>query len=271
MQTAAPQIRLVIFDWAGTTVDFGSCAPAAAFRKVFEAHGVGVSDEQARRPMGLNKRQHLLAMLGDPTIAEQWKVIHGRPWNAADVDLMYREFVGVQLRAIQEHSELVPHLLDVVARLRQRGVKIGGTTGYFRAAADLVAKSAVIAGFRPDATVCADDVLRGRPAPDMIFRVMNELAIHPPACVVKIGDTVADVQAGRSAECWSVGVCDSSNLVGLSFDEYRNSPDHHRTAHLAHAGKTFRKAGCHAVVQSIADVPDLIERINQRLAAGERP
>ena len=40
----------VIFDWAGTTVDFGSCAPifvlAEAFQRVF---GFRISVEEARR------------------------------------------------------------------------------------------------------------------------------------------------------------------------------------------------------------------------------
>ena len=54
-------IRLIIFDWAGTTVDFGSRAPAAAFAKVFAANQVDVSDAEARKPMGLSKREHLVA------------------------------------------------------------------------------------------------------------------------------------------------------------------------------------------------------------------
>ena len=33
-------VEAVIFDWAGTTVDYGCFAPVQAFADVFEHHGV---------------------------------------------------------------------------------------------------------------------------------------------------------------------------------------------------------------------------------------
>jgi phosphonoacetaldehyde hydrolase len=49
-------IRLVVFDWAGTVIDFGCCAPVAAFRDAFAKLGVPVSVAEARAPMGLHKK-----------------------------------------------------------------------------------------------------------------------------------------------------------------------------------------------------------------------
>ncbi|MDV7390789.1 hypothetical protein RZS08_05515, partial [Arthrospira platensis SPKY1] len=43
-------IQAVILDWAGTMVDFGSCAPAAVFQKVFADQGVPISMAEAREP-----------------------------------------------------------------------------------------------------------------------------------------------------------------------------------------------------------------------------
>ena len=60
MKNETQTIRLIVFDWAGTTVDFGSRAPATAFTNVFAAHGVSMSDDEACGPMGLNKREHLV-------------------------------------------------------------------------------------------------------------------------------------------------------------------------------------------------------------------
>ena len=56
------RIKLVVFDWAGTTIDHGCLAPAAAFRELFAAHGIEATLEQARAPMGLEKRDHIRAM-----------------------------------------------------------------------------------------------------------------------------------------------------------------------------------------------------------------
>lgn len=257
-------IRLVVFDWAGTTVDFGSRAPAKAFTNVFAAHGVSVIDDEARGPMGLNKREHLVAMLSTPEIASRWKTVHGEPWSEKDVDAMYEEFVSLQLKAIEEHAELVPQLLEVVDQLRSSGLRIGGTTGYFREAAKAVARRAAHAGFEPDANVCADDVPQGRPAPWMIYRVMEQLGVYPPSAVVKVGDTVADIRAGLAAGCWSVGVCDSSSLTGLSLAEYADLSADEKSDRLRQSAQAFRDAGSHAVINSISDLPSLIDQLNHK-------
>ncbi|WP_044254868.1 phosphonoacetaldehyde hydrolase [Rhodopirellula sp. SWK7] len=262
MASSDNKTRLVIFDWAGTTIDFGSRAPAAAFADVFALNGVSVSDSEARAPMGLNKREHLIAMLGNPSIAQRWKARHGQSWNDSDVDRMYDSFVPLQLEAIEKRAELVPGLLDVVKELRRRDIKIVGTTGYFDAAAHVVLQSAHRAGYVPDANVCADDVPQGRPAPWMIYRAMEATGVYPASSVVKVGDTVADIQAGLSAGCWSVGVCDSSSLVGLSEMQFQSLSAAAQAERIDQAAETFRQTGAHATIRSIRDLPRLIERIS---------
>ncbi|WP_372715515.1 phosphonoacetaldehyde hydrolase [Novipirellula sp.] len=263
MNIRTEKIRLVVFDWAGTTVDFGSRAPTAAFTNVFASRNIAVSNEQACAPMGLNKRDHLVAMLTEPAIAAAWQKAHGAPWSENDVDDLYHAFVPMQLNAIEQHAGLVPGLTDVIEELRHRRVKIGGTTGYFRAAADAVARRAAESGFAPDANVCADDVSEGRPAPLMIFRVMRDLDIDSPQEVVKIGDTIADIKAGLAAGCWSIGVCDSSSLMGLSHADYAKLSEPERSQRLEQTAQTFRSAGAHAVIQSITDLPALMDQINR--------
>ena len=254
-------IQLVIFDWAGTTIDFGSCAPAMAFRKVFAAHGIEATDAQAREPMGFNKREHLVAMLRMEQIAEQWQLKHGRPWDDGDVDQLYADFAPLQLQAIKETSNLVPGLIETIETLRSQNIRIGGTTGYFQAAAEAVEKSANNAGFKLDANACADDVPAGRPAPWMIFRIMEQLQVYPAHRVVKIGDTIADIKAGLAAGCWSVGVCDSSSITGLSRDEFARLSDQERAERVECTAERFREAGCHAIIQTITETPRLIEQI----------
>lgn len=263
MNNSNQKVRLVIFDWAGTTIDFGSRAPAAAFAGVFAANGIEVSDQEAREPMGLNKREHLIAMLSMPSIADRWQATHSQAWTDQDVDEMYEVFVSIQLESIQKHSELVPGLLDVISQLRQRNIQLGGTTGYFRSAADSVLACASAAGYVPDVNVCADDVQHGRPAPWMIYHAMEQLNVYPPSAVVKVGDTVADIQAGHAGGCWSIGVCDSSSLMGLSQPEYISLPPTEQAKRLNSAALAFQAAGAHATINSLSELPALIDRIQQ--------
>ncbi len=228
MSRQALAIRLVVFDWAGTTVDYGCFAPVAAFIGAFARHGVAVTAEQQCGPMGLHSRDHIHAMLQMLALAAAWKNTHGREWTEADVDSLFHAFMPMQMQVVDLHSGLIPGLLECVAELRRRGVKIGGTTGYFRAAAERVRAMAAAQGYLPDFSYCPEDVAGGRPAPWMIFRIMEATGVFPPAAVVKIGDTVPDIEEGRNAGVWSVGVSNTSSEVGCTEAEFAALADEER-------------------------------------------
>jgi phosphonoacetaldehyde hydrolase len=259
LAAAAPEIRLVVLDWAGTTVDHGSRAPLAAFMEAFARAGVEVTAAEARGPMGLPKRDHLRALLHTPAVAARWRQAHGRDAGERDLEKLYQSYQPLQLKAVEEHARLIPGAREAVDRLRRRGIRIGATTGYFRAAAERVDRAAREQGFEPDCCVCAEDVPEGRPAPWMIFRVMEAVRVYPPAAVVKVGDTVPDVHEGLNAGVWSVGVAGTGNEVGCTEEEFAALPDVERAARLDQARRTLAAAGAHAVIDSVADLPELLD------------
>src|SRR5437868_5685566 len=150
-------IQLVVFDWAGTTVDYGCFAPVEAFRQTFARDGIEVTAAQIRGAMGLPKKEHLRALLQLPDLAARWRQVHGRVANAQDLESLYNDFIPLQLEALDRHSQLVPGLLDCVAELRRRGIRLGATTGYFRQAAERVSAAARQQGFVPDFAICAEE------------------------------------------------------------------------------------------------------------------
>jgi phosphonoacetaldehyde hydrolase len=212
-------IQLVIFDWAGTVIDYGCQAPTGAFVKALGELGVHITLREARGPMGLHKKDHLKALLNEPSIGQRWQSAHNRVWTEADVDALYQRVTPLQVTAAKQYSQLIPGVLECVAELRQMGLKIAGTTGYFHEAADAVYAAAKQQGYTPDFSICADEVPAGRPAPWMIFRAMEALNVYPPNAVVKVGDTLVDIADGLNAGVWSLGVVDSSNEMGLSEEE----------------------------------------------------
>ena len=92
-------LKAAIFDWAGTTVDFGSFAPTAAFIKVFERRGVQIDIEHARAPMGLMKKDHLRAITQIDEVGRRWKEKHGNFPTADDVDSMVTDIENSAWRA----------------------------------------------------------------------------------------------------------------------------------------------------------------------------
>lgn len=266
-----PEIKLVVFDWAGTAIDFGCMAPVGAFVAAFAAKGVAVTVAEARGPMGLHKKDHIRAMLGTQSVCKKWRAATGRDWDERDVEELYRDVTPRQAAAARLYSALIPGVTDAVTELRTRGVKVAATTGYFRAAADVVYEAARRQGYVPDFCICADEVPAGRPAPWMIFRCMEALNVYPPAAVLKVGDTVSDIEDGRNAGCWSVGVIDSSNEMGLTEAEFEALAEAERNARREVILKRYWDAGAHAVVRTLGELPGLVRNLNERLWRGERP
>lgn len=265
------QLRVVIFDWAGTAVDFGCRAPVAVFVEVFGRRGVAVSAAEARAPMGLEKRDHIRAVAAQPAVAARWAAAHGRPTTADDLEAMFRESVALQTACVADYAAPVPGLLGAVTACRERGLRIGATTGYSRPIMDALLPAAARHGYAPDAAVCPDDVGAGRPAPWMIYAAMRQLDAFPPAAVVKVGDTVPDIAEGLNAGAWTVAVTKSGNELGLAPDEVEALAPAELAALLGAIGARLRDAGAHYIIETVAELPAVIDAIAARLARGERP
>ncbi len=265
------KVQLVVFDWAGTIVDYGSLAPARAFLEAFAKSRLMLTMTQVRWSMGLHNYEHIHTLLEMPPVSDQFQTVHGRPWTDADVMTIYDDLGPLLLDACHQYSLLTPGVLDVVAQLRARGLKIGTTSDYARAVAESVYDAARLQGFEADANVAADDTPSARPAPWMLFRLMSELNVFPPATVVKVGDTMPDIEEGLNAGCWSIGCTATGSEVGVPLAEWHMLTDGDRSAHLDRAARKLSGAGAHFAIPSLLDLPRIIDRINQRLETGERP
>lgn len=78
-------IQGVIFDWAGTTVDFGCFAPVSAFVEAFRKAGIDVTLEETRAPMGKLKIEHIRTMLAMPALDRALGTVSGRKRCAGDL------------------------------------------------------------------------------------------------------------------------------------------------------------------------------------------
>jgi phosphonoacetaldehyde hydrolase len=141
------KFKAAIFDWAGTTVDFGSFAPMGVFIKAMAAFGVDITVEEARAPMGAAKWDHIHALLQMPQIASQWVSKYGKDPTDADVNAIFKVFVPMNETVAADYADLIPGTLDTIADLRGRGMKIGSTTGYTRSIMQHVLPAAAAQGY----------------------------------------------------------------------------------------------------------------------------
>lgn len=270
-RTYRGRIKAAILDWAGTTVDYGSFAPTAVFLKLFENHGVKIKIEHARAPMGLMKKDHLRAIAQNDEVAQAWLAAHGSPLDEAGIDAMFAQFVPMQLACLREYAQVIPGVPEAVAAFRAAGLKIGSTTGYTREMMEVLVPAARLNGYEPDAWVAANDVPSGRPNPWMVYQNAIQLQVYPMEAIVKIGDTLPDIEEGLNAGAWTIGLALTGNLLGLTESEVAQLPPAELGARRRQIANQLYRAGAHYVVDSLADCPRLVREINERLAQGERP
>jgi len=187
---------MVVFDMAGTTVYDGD-AVRSCFRAALADADLSATPEVINAVMGLPKPEAIRRLAGPGVPPER-------------IDAIHDDFVT----RMKRHYESSPNVREAegasatFARLRAAGVKVALDTGFSRPIVDvLLTRLGWRHGQTIDASVTSDEVLRGRPHPDMILHLMRTLNVGEASSVAKIGDTPVDLQQGSAAGCgWVVGI-----------------------------------------------------------------
>ena len=248
-------IKAVILDWAGTTVDYGSFAPVQGFIDGFQSIGISITLDMARKPMGLPKLDHtraIAAMLPNPIPEEQ-------------IQKAYSAFERTLFGDLENHCELLNHVVETVSELRNRAIRIGSTTGYTAAMMDKVLPIAAAQGYSPDLCVTPDQVQKGRPYPYMIWRNLMQFGLSDPREVVKIGDTIADIEEGKSANCWTVGVIMGSSELGLTRREVEALSPVELDIRKKAVRASYYMAGADYIIDDMGDLMPVVDDINRKL------
>ncbi len=177
---------------AGTSINEDNLV-YKTIQRMMTQHGVEVSlDTVLELGAGKEKRTAIAdiaeVVVGSEGVSSEW------------VDEVHQAFKEALDQAYEtEDMEVFPSVHKVVKKLRAEGIKVGFNTGYSRPVAErILVRCGVKVGEDIDALATADDAANGRPAPDMIDFICNQLDI-PAAESVKIGDSAIDIEEGRSA------------------------------------------------------------------------
>tara|TARA_R110000868_G_scaffold86449_2_gene242438 strand:+ start:1419 stop:2204 length:786 start_codon:yes stop_codon:yes gene_type:complete len=254
-------LKAVVFDWAGTMIDFGSRAPVVALCKLFEAAGVPLTEAEARADMGMAKSDHIASILVGARVRDAWTAVHGQAPRAVDVERLFSDIGPMMREAARECAELILGAAEVAARLRAAGVKIGSCTGYTRPMMADILPLAEAQGYKPDMLVCAGDTVDGRPSPLMLWKNLVELGAWPATACVKVDDAAVGIAEGRAAGVWTIGVAASGNGVGLSLAAFNALDVDERAARVATARAALEEAGAHMVIDTVADLPEALAKL----------
>ena len=160
-------------------------------------------------------------------------------------------------------------MVETVRQLREKGLKIGSTTGYTSQMMEQVLPRAAELGYEADCVVTPDVTGASRPTPFMLYECMRRLNVYPPRAVVKVGDTVVDILEGKNAGAWSIGILTGSNLLGLTRAEYEAMAPEELAQRKQKASERYMEAGADLVIDSIRDLPAALAELERRMAEQE--
>lgn len=192
-------IKMIVFDMAGTTVDENNMV-YKTLQKVINSVGYQFTLEEVLAiGAGKEKLQAITDIIAtDPEVK-----------LSLSLQNLYNQFVD-ELALAYNNIALKPQpgALDLLEALRNRKILVVLNTGYnSHTAHSILDKLNWVEGEHIDALVTASDVQQNRPQPDMILLAMKKFGISDPMQVVKVGDSIIDIEEGKNAGCkYSIGI-----------------------------------------------------------------
>ncbi len=226
------QIQFVLFDMAGTTVDDRAAGPSlvlTAISDAFAEAGLRLEMEQIKPHRGKEKREMIRSLL---------RASHQSDAEIAELSpRIYARFVE-QLHAAIGRMKEMEGANETFRFLKARGIRVGVGSGFPQEVVDAIVRKL---GWQEQALLdyigSAEQVGVSRPDPAMIRLAMTCLHLGDPRRVLKVGDTVVDIQEGRNAGTWTAGV-----LTGSQSEH------------------DLRGAGADFVLASVAEIPSLFTK-----------
>lgn len=259
------KIQGIVFDWAGTTMDYGCFSPLGAFIQAFESIGISLSFEEAREPMGMLKIDHTRAILKMPTVRTKFFDLYNREPNEEDVNDLYEKFESALFKVLGDYVEFNPHVIETINKLKEDGIKIGSTTGYTKEMMNMIIPIAKEKGYSPEVCIASDELGYGRPYPYMMYENARRLNIYPQKAMVKVGDTVVDMKEGVNAGGWTVGLILGSSELGLTQEEVASMNKNELELRMEKVREKLVNAGADYVINDMSELPKVIEDINTKM------
>lgn len=254
------QPNVAIFDMAGTIVDHGSLAPVVAMQNAFLRSNLLVNKQHILPFMGLNKREHIKSVLD--LLIHKKEVVAFFVTKENLIDQIYFDFKRMQCEILHkdEFSDFLPGVLEFLNMLRNKGFKLAVNTGYNKDMQDIILRKIYRKhSFEFDAYVNSDDVKNGRPKPDMLLKVMDDLEVeHPEQCIV-FDDSPVGIKAANTIGAHSVAVLCSSACMGLDRHNFIHHSFEAREKKLLIASEQLKSAN--TIVPYVSSAAPYLEKL----------
>ncbi len=182
-------IKAVIFDMDGVIVD-SEPIHIEAEKQTLLKYGVKITTEELRTYTGTT------AEFEFNDIIRKYKL-------NTTAKTLFDEKEVIMFKLLEERTEPTKGVIDLIKNLKQQGFKLGIATSGHRKLAQYYLNRLGIESFF-DTVVCAEDITRSKPDPEIFLKAAERLGVEPAQCVV-VEDAKLGVEAATRAGMKCVG------------------------------------------------------------------
>lgn len=191
---ALTNIHAVLFDMDGTMVD-NTEYHKKAWQEFFKRHDMEFSEEDFRvKFSGKNNKQIFQMLFGEHISDEEVNTF------ADEKETIYRELYT-------DHVKPIAGLPEFLEELKQKGIKIAVATTAIKANRDFIL-NALKLNNTFDAVIGYEDVIKGKPDPEIFLKAADKLGVKPESCIV-FEDAPSGIEAAKRAGMRTVGLLTS--------------------------------------------------------------
>jgi len=272
-------IKACIFDLGGTIVDRYSLTSILSLQRAFTNKYINVPSTLIRKDIGLNTIDHINQILEDNSIQNQWYNKHLDYIDdkvTQDIFNNYSEILEIETH--NNNMKIIPQVKKCIQYLKENNISTGVMTGYDKYHMDNIKLLLENKNIYLDNYVSSTILDKsGIPENHMIYENLDKLNIEDSKTIIKIGDTVTGIQEGLNAGCITVGVYRWSSYMNIESreemlkidniimsDGYNYSDNYYQLVKkMSYSKRKLEESGAHYVIQTLEDLPNIIEHINQ--------
>jgi len=259
-------IKSCIFGLGGTIVDKYALTTFLSLRKVFETVEIHISQNLLSKNIELSANSRIISIISEKDILDRWLEKYDNYPDEYDIRSLISLYHSIHTGYCKNLITILPETKKCIEYLREQDILIGCTTNYSRTNMNLIKQRLDNNNIIIDNYVSAN--INQKPYPYMIHKNMKDFMIYNPRNIIKISNSVSGIQEGNKAGCWNVGVARWSihmNIYGIS--EAYSLPSQELQSNLDNSRNTLEKAGADFVINTLDELPTIIEHLNTEFRA----
>ena len=252
------KLDAVIFDLAGTIIDFGSLATIDAMKEVFKKRQIKISTEIIKKHMGIKKIDHIKKITLHQKFKKEGNRLQRRNFTKKDLNSVSKDFDKSLVEKVKMKLNVIPNAKKIFRILRKKNILIGSTTGYPKRIIRLIKPFLKKRNILPKEIISVEDVKKGRPSAQMCNKILKKLKIKNPKNCLKIDDSFSGISEGKNAKMLTAGLIFTGIQIGMSKKRLGKISINEKIKKRKLISKEFKKLGCDFIFDDLYGLTKII-------------